>query len=273
MAYGLPGYNATPINYVGKDGILFHLKDDMSSFLSLTATTDMKFSAPMEVSTQPVQTGQTVTDNIQEKPNTISINGVVVVGYEGAFLTRENVSVVEDFIATLQRWRSQRQILRVMCTDGITLDNAVCTNFEADKEKSIKNGLRISLTFQNANFVAQIGRTQTPDANSNSDNANGSKEGAKTKDGATTGKKDIGKSGSVAQPAKTPCQIAVARAGSGQETDPAVLRGATACGKVTGAGMGRTAAGIVYNEAEGAKYFPKNFPAAVGENVNKIPKT
>lgn len=266
MAFGLPGYDITPINYSGSDGILFHLKEDMSVFLKLSATTDMAFSSPMEATTQPVQTGQEITDNIQEKPSTIQINGVVVVGYEGAFFLTQNTTVVEDFVATLQRWRTQRQVMRVLCKDGITLENAVCTQFEAKKDKSIKNGLNISLTFQDVNFVAQIGQTTAPNTN-----ANGSKEGAKTKDGATTGKKDVGKSGSKqASPPAQFCQKVKERIGGGQgntANDDWLIAANYSCdaNKRTNLSTGKES----YNNAEAAQYAPKSIQNAYGFNPNK----
>ena len=262
MAQGLPGYNISPINYAGKDGILFHLKDDMSVFLRLTATPNMRFSAPWEASTQPVQTGQTITDNVQKKPKTIQLEGVVVVGYEGAFFTTQDTTVVEDFITTLERWRDQKQILRVICKDGIGLEDAICTEFEASKDSKISNGLNISLTFQDINFVVQIGRTTAP----NGVNANGSKEGAKTKTDGVSGKKDVSKAGSVKQSPRTPCQIVKQRLDQGDTTS--WLDGAMS-GCLRGSSASRS--GITYDEAHGAKYIPNSIYGSQGGNVNKIP--
>lgn len=266
MAEGLSGYNITPTGYTGSDGIVFHLKDDMSVFLQLSATTDMSFSAPMQVSTQPVQTGQTVTDNVQESPQTIQINGVVVVNYQGAFLQTKNISIVEDFVSTLQRWRKQKQVLRVLCKDGITLESALCTSFEAKKDNKIANGLNISLTFQDVAFVAQIGRTQSPTANGQSSNANGSKN-AKAKDGGVTGKKDVGKAGTKGATPRTPCEIVKTRESAG-DTAAWLWKASVACDY----GSSNSRSGITYNESNGAKYIPKSIYGSQGGNVNKIPK-
>ncbi len=262
MAIGMPGYNITPLTYSGKDGILFHLKDDMSVFLNLTATTDMTFSAPMEVTTQPVQSGQMITDNIQSKPSTIAINGVVVVGYDGMFLLTRNTTVVEDFVTTLQKWRDQRQVMRVICKDGITLENAVCTNFEAKKDKDIANGLNISLTFQDVEFVVQVGQT-TVEAT----NANGSKSTGKatTKTGAVTSKKEVGKSGTqVTMPANCKDVFKLDQAGI-NTGDYSFVKGALGgCKRTWSSNM---VTGQKYNEAEGKKYFPKNSFVSQGGNA------
>lgn len=259
MATGLPGYNITPLTYSGKDGILFHLKDDMSVYLNLTATSDMSFTSPMEVTTQTVQSGQTVTDNIQEKPNTITINGVVVVGYDGIFLLTRNSSVVEDFVTTLQRWRSQKQILRVLCKDGITLDNAVCTNFEARKDSGIANGLHISLTFQDAQFVVQVGQTTVQT------NANGSKTGATTKTGTVTAKKDVGKTGTqVKMPSNCTDVFKLDQAGANTGEYSFITGALNGCKRTWSSNM---VTGQKYNEAEGKKYFPKNSFGSQGGNI------
>lgn len=259
MATGLPGYNITPLTYSGKDGILFHLKDDMSVFLNLTATTDMSFQSTMEVTTQPVQSGQTVTDNVQEKPSTININGVVVVGYDGIFLLTENTTVVEDFVTTLQRWRSQKQVLRVICKDGITLDNAICTNFEAKKDTAISNGLNISLAFQDVDFVVQVGQTEIQ-----ATNANGSKK-AKTKKGAVTSKKDLGKTGTqVKMPSNCKDVFKLDQAGANTGEYGFIKRAMDGCKRTWSSNM---ATGQKYNEKEGAKYFPKNSFGSQGGNI------
>ncbi|AOR62293.1 phage baseplate protein [Pectobacterium wasabiae] len=262
MAIGLSGYNISPMNYKGKDGIIFHLRNDMSVFLTMSATTDMQFSAPMDVTTQPVQSGQVITDNIQEKPQTITVNGVVVVDYEGTFFVSRNNSEVEDFVSTLQRWRSQRQILRVLCKDGITLDNALCTQFEAKKDSKIANGLNVSLTFQNANFVVQVGRTEAP--------ANGGDGKKTTKDGAVTQKKDKGKTGTevIAKPPAGLCDKLASADADGSLPDNAKKAFANCqIKKTVDPHTGKVTWGNGSAQAE--KYIPNDWATAAGINPNK----
>ncbi|MBZ0057450.1 MULTISPECIES: phage baseplate protein [unclassified Leclercia] len=266
MATGLPGYNVTPMNYTGQDGILFHLKDDMSVFLKLSATTDITYNSPMEATTQPVQTGQVVTDNIQEKPNTIQINGVVVVSYEGAFLTKSAVGTVEDFVTTLQRWRQQRQVLRVLAKDGITLENALCTNFEAKKDSKIANGLNISLTFQDANFVVQVGQTEAPNANGSGSGKNVTGK-ATTKNGAVTSMKDAGNTGTKAiKPGN--CSDVRGLYSTGQKVPGLdLVRAWESCER--GSTYNKTTGKVVYNES-GLKGYVKDNPyQAQAGNITK----
>ncbi|HCM7357820.1 TPA: hypothetical protein N3288_000226 [Klebsiella aerogenes] len=258
------------MNYSGKDNILFHLMDDMSLFLKLTATQQMTYNSNMTVSQKPVMSGANVADNFSRQPRNIAINGVVVVQYYGAFTQTMQSTTVEDFVATVERWRDEKRLVRVICKDGISLQNCVIQNFQATKNKDIANGLQIEMTFTQIDLVkeAQIIKVKTSGkVNAGGANSNGSPSGAKTKDGSVQGKADKGKQSTVSTQSIDACKAYTSRADADYSADPELWQVQHDCYDQSNVKHGA----VTYSgdAAKNAQAYDLRHPAqAAGNNIN-----
>lgn len=138
----------TSASFSGKDGVYFHVKDDFNTILSLSATTQIEYSSPAAVTTNPVMSGNIKTDNIQLEARVIKIIGVVVPDmFMRVFYEKPRVEV-DSFINIVTQMRLEKKIVTVVAPHKMTINSAFITKFAASKDNTISNGLNITIEFQ-----------------------------------------------------------------------------------------------------------------------------
>lgn len=194
---GTPIYdNATgkSARYAKKDGVYFHIKDDLRLLLYLTANTDIDIDSSMSVTVQPMQSGETITDNYLRSPRIATITGVVVSTVEGTILTQTYNKNAEAFTAIAERWRDQKRILTLVCPHKQRLQNCVITKLSMKKDSSIENGLKIVATFQEVILKTNIGKTSI------------SASGKRASKAGTASKKQVGNTATTTGSSPSACQ-------------------------------------------------------------------
>ncbi len=66
---------------------------------------------------------------------------------------------VSDFVETVELWRKQRQIMTIHLPDGMTIEQAFITSFDASRDKTNSKGFNISIEFEEImSFPQRLGK-------------------------------------------------------------------------------------------------------------------
>ncbi|QZY67671.1 phage baseplate protein [Escherichia coli] len=175
--FGFKTYGIT-----NKDQIYFNVAEELNMVLFLSATESYNTSSEYQISTQPTVSAVTVTDNVIRQPRQANISGVYVASVMGANVFFNQNSTPTEFIYTIEDWRDKRRIITLSLPNGLGFDKCFITKVDCSADKTIANGLRVEMSFQEIVELPQkLGKSDTvaqtgsnPGAGSNATTKKGS---------------------------------------------------------------------------------------------------
>lgn len=144
--------------------------------LALHATTEVSVSYPSSVTSFPVESGATITDNIIRGSDSVTFSGVITDLFTSIALDETGTSVATDPTVDLVR-KSQEYVDRfkakidakktfdVYFGGSNPIKNCVATDFNIKRDKSVGNtGYIISINFQQVRFKSASEVSAQPNA-------------------------------------------------------------------------------------------------------------
>lgn len=255
-----------------RDNIYFNTANNLNQVYALSATEEYSSKSSYSISNQPTVDVDTVTDNINRQPRQVSISGVFVSKSIYHMFGGSNIASVADFVGAVELLRQQKQVISLHLPNGLSLMQCFITSFDASGDKTIANGIKVSMTFDEIIVTPQkLGKASTT---VQSDNTSGGGVGSKAKTtakGSITSEKQIGRSATSVGSSRTVCGYMNESSGY-QGNDNRVLGAQKACnearlGQRSQASAEKIASG---NMQDYSKHLPKDNPLTkVGGNKNK----
>lgn len=246
-----------------RDQVYFNVADDLSTVLFLSATEQYSSSSEYQMSNQPTVAASTVTDNIIRQPRQCNISGVFVSG--GSFTAAFAHSMTtNDFVDAIELWRQQRQIMTLTLPNGLSLPKCFITKFDCDADKTIVNGLRVQMSFQEiVEIPQQLGKASTTVKETNT--GSGASGQATTKKGSVTTQKSLGHAATSVTSSKAVCSHVLDGESSYTGNDNLILDAQRSC-KMGQVGSISRAQAEKQAQSDVSQYTLKNH----GGNPNKV---
>lgn len=211
-----------------RDNIYFNAANDFNQVYALSATEEYSSKSSYSISNQPTVDVDTVTDNINRQPRQVSISGVFVSKAIYHLFGGSNVASVADFVGAVELLRQQKQVISLHLPNGLSLMQCFITSFDTSADKTITNGLRVSMTFDEIIVTPQkLGKASTTVQSDNTSGGIGSKVKTTTK-GSVVSEKQIGRSATSVGSSRTVCGFMNESSGY-QGNDNRVLGAQKAC--------------------------------------------
>ncbi|EHZ8238424.1 hypothetical protein K6R49_003726 [Escherichia coli] len=211
-----------------RDNVYFNAVNNLNQVFSLSATEEYSSKSSYSISNQPTVDVNTVTDNINRQPRQVTLTGVFVSKTSYQLFGNGTVASANDFVGSVELLRQQKQVISLHLPNGLSLLQCFITSFDTSADKTIVNGLRVSMTFDEIIVTPQkLGKASTTVQGGNSDGGIGSKFKTTAK-GSVVTEKQVGRAATSVGSSRTVCGF-MSESSNYQGNDNRVFAAQKAC--------------------------------------------
>jgi hypothetical protein len=142
----------------------FYIDSPSEGILELTSTTDIRISEAASVSKHPLETGETIVDNVVVENVTVDFSGVISnvrkiaqrTNQSDLAVPNEYEENVEGSIKALRRIKEAKELFRVVYDNRfLPFENCVLTSLSMDRNAQTGLGYNVSLSFEQVRIVGR----------------------------------------------------------------------------------------------------------------------